>query len=168
MLLTEFHGHTTATIDAPPAEVFAAISNIERLPAWNARIASVTRAPSTPLVEGTEWTVQMSVPPAKWPSRSRLVAYDPDHMYFEHTSQSDDGNPSYVVWQWSVTPDPDGAKVTVEWTVHPKTFWRQLLFAKMRRKQLQREVPTSLHALAYRLAPSEPPNGLGHADAWPP
>ena len=76
-------------------------------------------------------------------------------MYFEHISQSDDGNPSYAVWRWSVTPHERGARIAVEWSGYPKTFWRRLLFARLRRKQLQREVPTSLHALAYHLAPSE-------------
>jgi len=155
MLLTEFHGQAAAVVDESPAEVFAAITAIDRTPEWNERIASVTRPPVAPLAKDVEWTVQMSVPPAKWPSRSRVVAYDPDGMYFEHISQSDDGNPSYAVWRWSVTPHERGARIAVEWSGYPKTFWRRLLFARLRRKQLQREVPTSLHALAYHLAPSE-------------
>ena len=122
MLLTEFHGRANAVIDAAPSEVFAAITAIDRLPEWNERIAAVTRAPDTPLRRGVEWTVQMSIPrpPAKWPSRSRVMTYDRERMLFEHTSHSDDGNPSYVVWRWSVALDPGGARVTVEWTGHPK------------------------------------------------
>lgn len=158
MLLNEFRGQASAVIDATPAEVFAAIATIDRLPEWNQRIATILEAPATPLAAGVEWVVQMSVPPAKWPSRSRVDAYDPDQGYFEHTSRSDDGNLSYVVWRWSVTPCPDHAKVTVEWIGHPKTFWRRLLFARMRRRQLQNEVPASLSALAYHLAPREAPN----------
>jgi len=94
MLLTEFHGQAAAVVDESPAEVFAAITAIDRMPEWNERIASVTRPPVAPLAKDVEWTVQMSVPPAKWPSRPRVVAYDLDGMYFEHNSQSDDGNPT--------------------------------------------------------------------------
>ncbi len=155
MLLTDFHGQANAIIDAAPAEVFTAITAIDRLPEWNQRITAVTRTPGTPLAEGAEWTVQMFVPPARWPSRSRVLTYDPVRLLFEHTSQSDDGNPSHVEWRWSVVPEGDGARVTVEWTGHPKTFWRRFLFARLRRKQLQNEAPASLHALAYHLTPSE-------------
>jgi uncharacterized protein YndB with AHSA1/START domain len=155
MLLTDFHGQASAVIDAAPAEVFTAITAIDRLPEWNQRIAAVTRTSGTPLAEGVEWTVQMSVPPGKWPSRSRVLTYDPVRLVFEHASQSDDGNPSHVEWRWSIVPQAEGAQVTVEWTGHPKTFWRRLLFARLRRKQLLNEAPASLHALARLLAPSK-------------
>jgi uncharacterized protein YndB with AHSA1/START domain len=152
MLLREFHGHSSAIIDACRNDAFAAITQIERLPEWNRRIAAVVRAPQAPLTEGVEWVVQMSVPPAKWKSRSRVESLDPERFVFEHTSHTDDGNPSYVTWRWTVTGDPAGARDTVEWTCYPKTFWRQFLFAKQRRGQLRSEVPASLHALAYHLA----------------
>ena len=156
MLLTEFHGQTSATIEAPPRDVFAALTAVDRLPEWNERIAAVIEAPSTPLAQGVEWVVKMSVPPATWPSRARVTTYDPERLVFAHISQSDDGNPSYAEWRWTVVPDPAGTRVTVEWSAHPKTFWRRLLFAKLRRRQLRSEAPASLHALAYHLAPSEP------------
>ena len=77
MLLTDFHGQASTIIDAAPAEVFTAITAIDHLPEWNQRIAAVTRTPGTPLTEGAAWTVQMSVPPAKWPSRSRVLTLRP-------------------------------------------------------------------------------------------
>ena len=155
MLLTDFHGQASTIIDAAPAEVFTAITAIGRLPEWNQRIAAVTRTPGMPLAEGAEWTVQMYVPPARWPSRSRVLTHDPVRLLFEYISQSDDGNPSYILWRWSIVPEGNGTRVTVGWTGHPKTFWRRLVFARLRRKQLQNEVPASLHALAHHLAPSK-------------
>jgi hypothetical protein len=62
--------------------------------------------------------VQMSVPPAKWKSRSRVKKLDPDRFVFEHTSQTDDGNPSYITRRWKVGPDPAGA--SVEWACYPQ------------------------------------------------
>jgi hypothetical protein len=89
---------------------------------------------------------------------ARVVAYDPSTPVFEHISQSDDGNPTYVHWRWSVVPAPGGARVTVAWSGHPKTFWRQLLVARIRRKQLQLETSASLDALAYHLADTDLPD----------
>jgi hypothetical protein len=57
------------------------------------------RTPGTPLTERAEWTVQMHIPHAKWPNRSRVLTYDPAGLFFAYTSQSDDGNPSYVLWR---------------------------------------------------------------------
>jgi uncharacterized protein YndB with AHSA1/START domain len=163
MLLREFHGQASTTIDTSPSNAFTAITQVERLPEWNKRIASVVDAPQTPLAEGVEWVVEMLVPPAKWKSRSRVENIDRDRLVFEHTSQTDDGNPTNITWRWTVNPNPAGAKVTVEWACYPKTFWRQFLFAKQRRRQLEREVPASLDAMAYHLAPAEVPSRPGPA-----
>jgi len=152
MLLTEFTGSSEAIIEAEPTAVFAALTDVDRLPEWNKRIANILEPPPGPLAPGVEWVLKMSVPPATWPSRARVVSYDPDRLEFEHISNSDDGNPSYAVWKWLVVPVPRGARVVVEWAVHPKTFWRRLLFARLRRKQLAEEVPASLAALKSHLA----------------
>lgn len=157
MLVSGFHGQASVVIEADPDEVFATITAIDRLPAWNARVREVLETPPDPLLPpGTEWVVQMVVPPARWPSRSASVVCDRGRRRFEYVSQSDDGNPSRVVWQWSVLPDPAGSAVTVEWDASVRTFWRRLLFARLRRRQLAAEVPASLAALAYHSAPREP------------
>lgn len=157
MLLNEFQGGASVAVEADPDEVFATITAIDRLPEWNARITALLEPPSNPpLAAGTEWVVQMAVPPARWASRSKVVTCDAARGYFEYVSRSDDGNPSDVVWRWSVSPDPRGAIVTVEWDVHVRTFGRRLLFGRLRRRQLAVEVPASLAALAYHSAPHEP------------
>ena len=156
MLLTQFQGQATAHVEASPALAFATITDLHRLPEWNNRIAKVLQAPDGPLAEGDEWKVQMSVPPAKWVSRARVLRYDPVQFTFQHLSQSDDGNPTYGIWTWTVAASDDGADVNVTWDIHPETFWRRLLFGKIRRRQLADEVPASLHALAYHLAAHEP------------
>jgi len=133
MLINEFQGQASVAIEAEPDDVFATITAIDRLPEWNARITAVLEPPADPsLPTGTEWVVQMTVPPARWPSRSRVVTFDPALCSFEHVSRSDDGNPSDVVWRWTVSPDLHGTMVTVEWDVYVRTFWRRLLFARLR------------------------------------
>src|SRR5207302_11207093 len=155
LLLREFEGHASATLDAEPGDVFAAITDIDRLPQWNKRIAKILQPPTGALAPGVEWVVKMSVPPATWPSRARVTVYDAERLTFAHLSQSDDGNPSYAQWTWTVTAADDGAEVDVSWSGHPETFWRRFLFAKLRHKQLPDEVRASLDALAYHLAPRD-------------
>jgi len=153
LLSRHFEGATRAVVDAPAPEVFAALTDVERLPAWNAHIPRVIEAPGGPLAEGVEWVVQIRVLGATWHSRARVSLYDPAACRFEHVSQSDDGNPSWADWRWHVTPLPDGrSEVSVAWALNPRTFWRRLLFVKIRRSQLDDEVPTSLDALARTVA----------------
>jgi uncharacterized protein YndB with AHSA1/START domain len=155
MLLTEFRGTAEGAFDADADAVFAALTDIDNLPLWNRRIAKVLRTPNGPMEPGVRWCVTMSVPPASWPSKSRCTRYDVRGRVFAHISQSDDGNPSFGEWTWTVTPAGAGARARVEWIGHPKTFWRRLLFARIRAAQLQRETEASLTALAYHLTPRD-------------
>lgn len=65
---------------------------------------------------------------------------------FAYRSGTDDGNPSYADWDWSVTADPQGGcMITVTFQARPRTFWRSLVLARIRQYQLaRREVPGSL------------------------
>lgn len=60
-LLTGFAGAATADVNAPADHVFAAITDIARLPGWNARIRPVPEPAARPLEPGVEWVVQMQV-----------------------------------------------------------------------------------------------------------
>ena len=156
-LLREFRNDTSTLIDAPPADVFAAITDVDRLPAWNAHIPRVVERPSHPLNVNDEWVVRINALGTHWHSRARVLTLDQRAMRFEHRSCSDDGNPSYGIWTWTVTPTADGrAKLNVAWEIHPKTFWRRALFAKIRRSQLRTEVADSLAALGQKLAQKKP------------
>jgi hypothetical protein len=109
MLLNEFDGRASVTIEADPADVFTTITAIDRLPEWNARITAVLEPPSnSTLAAGTEWVVQMTVPTARWASRSRVVTCDAGRGYFEHVPQTDDGNPKRP--DAERVPRPDGAR----------------------------------------------------------
>lgn len=152
MLLNEFRGKASQLIDAAPQDVFAAITDLDRLPTWNAHVPKLVERPDRPLAKGVEWVVRINAMGSHWHSRSRVVAYDPEQGRFEHFTQSDDGNPSYANWRWQVTPTGDGrSRLDVEWDVHPRTFWRRALFAKIRRRQLPNEVTASLAKLAAEI-----------------
>lgn len=147
----------TAVVQADTDAVFDAITDIARLPEWNAAIAAVVDEPDA-LVEGVEWVVELSALGQRWRSRSTLVDLDPAGRRFSYRSYTDDGNPSWAEWRWSVHEHPSGAEVRVSWDLHPGTFWRRALLSRVRNRQLARtEVPQSLAALDRAVARSGAP-----------
>ncbi|MPZ94802.1 MAG: hypothetical protein GEU96_07750 [Propionibacteriales bacterium] len=137
----------TRHLDAQPDDALRVIADVHALPSWNAAITRVLDAP-TSLTVGDEWVVEMSALGQTWSSRSRLIALDRDARRFSYRSATDDGNPSYAEWTWTVAEAPGGCEVTVTWTLNPQTFWRRVLLGRIRQRQLTNtEVPTSLAAL---------------------
>ena len=137
----------TRTVDASPDDVFAALTDISRLPEWNASITSVIEQPEH-LEPGAEWVVEMHALHQSWHSRSVIDALDPVGRRLAYRSVTDDGNPSYALWTWVVADHPEGAVVTVAGELHPRTFWRRVLLVRIRSRQLARtELISSLVAL---------------------
>jgi uncharacterized protein YndB with AHSA1/START domain len=139
----------TAVVDADPDAVFATVTDLGRLPEWNAAIRRVVESPSE-LGVGAEWVVEMHALGQNWHSRSRAEEIDRTARVFRYRSCTDDGNPSYANWRWSVTPnETGGSRVTVTSELNPKTFWRKALLVHIRRRQLTgHEIANSLQALA--------------------
>jgi hypothetical protein len=131
-----------------PTSVFARVVDISRLPEWNRAITEVVERPPE-LVPGSVWKVRLHALGQTWISASTLVQLDEASGRFHDRSQPDDGNPSYAEWEWYVEPDADGSHVTVTVELHPVTFWRKHLLAKIRRPALRREVRASLTALGH-------------------
>lgn len=144
----------TSAVPAPPEVVFDLITDLDRLPEWNANMTTVVERPPA-LSPGTEWVVELRAMGQTWRSRSRLETLDPERRVFVYRSGTDDGNPSYAVWEWQVRENGNSANVTVTWELHPATFWRKVLLGPVRHRQLRRvEVPASIAALASVLAPT--------------
>ena len=138
----------TAVVAASPEAVFSTLTDIAELPAWNARMTSVIDQP-VELAVDAEWVVEFHALGQTWRSRSTVEQLDVAGRRFAYRSATDDGNPSYARWTWEVADDPAGSRVTVTWELHPVTFWRRILLARIRARQLRRtELPTSLAALA--------------------
>ncbi len=144
----------TSTVAAPPDAVFDLITDLDRLPEWNANMTTVVERPPA-LTPGTEWVVEFRAMGQTWRSRSRLESFEPKRRVFSYRSGTDDGNPSHAVWEWQVQENGSGAQVTVAWELHPATFWRKVLLGPVRRRQLWRaEVPASIAARASVRTPA--------------
>jgi uncharacterized protein YndB with AHSA1/START domain len=138
-------------VDASPAAVFDRLTDIARLPEWNEAITDVVELPAQ-LAPGTVWKVRLHALGQTWVSRSSLVELDESRGRFRYRSQSDDGNPSYADWSWTVQPEGTGANVTVTVDLHPRTFWRKYLLVHLRRPALRKEMRASLLALSTAVA----------------
>lgn len=150
-------GKTTMAVSAAPEAVFAKIIDVAGLPSWNAAMTGVCEMPAS-LEPGAEWVVEFHWMRRTWRSRSRCQVIDPAALRFTHRTQTDDGNPSYADWEWTVTPAGDHSTIEVSWELRPSTFWRRVLLAKLRNRQLATvEVPASLSALSAALSPADAP-----------
>lgn len=141
-------GSVSAVLPVEATAAFLAITDLARLPEWNARMTQVLDLPDR-LEPGAEWVVEFAVFGRRWKSRSRVESIDVGALRFAHRTQTDDGNPSFADWHWEVEPIQGGCRVTASWDLHPATLWRRALLARVRNRQLARtEVPASLAALA--------------------
>src|SRR6516165_2578744 len=146
--MREIHDQAEVVIDPNPHAVFDAITDIEHLPEWNEAIEAVIER-ATRLVQGATWTVEMHPSrPIRWRSISTLQDLDPEGLRFSYRTVNADGNPSYSLWSWELTPKPEGTKVSVRWDVYLKTLDRRLLAGPIRKRQLRKEVAASLDVLS--------------------
>jgi uncharacterized protein YndB with AHSA1/START domain len=134
---------TTSCFVAAEADgVFALVTDPARLPDWNAAIVRVVDAPEQ-LSPGTEWVVQLSALGQSWASRATVLEIDPQTRHFVYRSRTDDGNPSSAEWPWDVTVVPGGCEVSVAFALHPATFWRRTLLARIAHGSPAAEIPAA-------------------------
>lgn len=151
--------HASTFVPATPDAVFGTLIDIARLPEWNGAMTSVIAQPDR-LETGSEWVVEFHALGQTWRSRSVAEEIDLAGRRFVYRSGTDDGNPSYARWTWEVADDAGGSRVTVTWELRPVTFWRRVLLARIRARQLARtEVPASLAALARAVLDVQPADG---------
>jgi len=145
---------TSHVVHAPPDDVFATVTDVRRLPEWNAAMTRVVEAPDD-LAVGAEWVVEFHALGRTWRSRARVDDLDREGRRFTYRSGTDDGNASWARWTWAVDQHPEGSLVRVGFELHPVTFWRRILLAGIRARQLsRREIPASLAALESAVRPS--------------
>jgi hypothetical protein len=141
-------GSVTDRLSVSPDDLFDLISSVDRLPEWNEHIHHVVDAPAGPMRAGDEWVVEMRAMGTRWNSRSRVEEVDRDAHRLALVSRTDDGNPSHANWKWEVVPADGEAEITVTWELYPRTFWRKVLLARIRHRQLKDEVRGSIRAAA--------------------
>jgi hypothetical protein len=146
--MREIHDDSEVIIEGDPGVIFDTITDIERLPEWNGAIEQVMDRPAG-LTTGATWTVEMHPTRLlRWKSVSTLQELDEEGLRFTYRTVNADGNPSYALWSWELTPMPPSVRVSVHWDVYLETLDRRLFAGPIRRRQLRREVAASLATLA--------------------
>lgn len=155
--MTTRRGSASAVIVAPADAVFELVTDPSRMTLWNAVMTKVVEVPEA-MAPGSEWVVAFrAMRVMRWRSRSRCEAMVRDARTFVHRSGTDDGNPSYALWTWTVEPEGQGrSTLRVTWELHPETVLRKMLLSRMRNRMLRSEVPASLSALNALLAAGQP------------
>lgn len=146
--MTTRRGSASAVILAPADAVFEAVIDPSRMILWNAVMTEVVEMPEA-MAPGSQWVVAFqAMRVMRWRSRSRCEALVREDRTFVHRSGTDDGNPSYAIWTWTVEPEEQGrSTLRVTWELHPQTVLRKVLLSRMRNRMLRSEVPASLSAL---------------------
>lgn len=103
---------------------------------------------------GAEWVVEFKAMGQTWLSRSRAETVNREAGRFAYRSMTDDGNPSHADWTWLIEDTSEGTRVTLSWDLHPKTLWRRVLLARIRARQLGKEIPASPAALERVATPA--------------
>ena len=142
----DFNRTATTVIDAPAAEVFERITDIEHLPDWNLEIPKVIERPAV-LAVGAQWVVRIHAMKTHWNSRSTVTELDLAKHRFAYRSQTDDSNPSFADWLWELTPTDGGTRVTVSVAGRPKTRFRKLIASRIRPSGLGKAMQQSLETL---------------------
>jgi uncharacterized protein YndB with AHSA1/START domain len=102
--MREIHDRAEAVIESDPRALFAAITDIDRLPEWNRTIEKVIERPDQ-LRAGASWTGGMHpTRGVRWKSVSTLQELDPAALRLSYRTVNADGNPSYTLWHWELTP----------------------------------------------------------------
>ena len=143
--------HASIRIERESARaVFDLITDIHRLTAWNRNITRVD-GPAQLRRPGQIWHVRILQGPLSWVSTSTLVTIDADARTYTYRSGTDDDNPSFTEWTWSVRQAGHVAVVEVDWRLFPQTRLRRWVLAPIRRTQLRTEVAASLERLVDAL-----------------
>ena len=135
----------TAHLQAPAGAVFDVLTDIARLPEWNASMLRVVGDVGD-LRPGAEWTIEARALGVTWESHSTVIEFDRATRRFVH--RSGPTGPSHVVWTWEVDDEDPGSQVRVTWDLNPRTMRHRFILLPIRAWLLKRrEVPASLRAL---------------------
>lgn len=114
--MTTKHLEAQIHIDAAPEQIWGVLSDLRRMPEWSPQCRRMQLVGT--LREGA-YTVNMNRQGRKfWPTISKLVRVEPNHAIAFRTLTN------YSTWEFEITPDPAGCKLTERRLVPQKgTAW---------------------------------------------
>jgi uncharacterized protein YndB with AHSA1/START domain len=126
-------GSATTVIERPPAEVFAAISDITRMGEWSPEcVAGRWVAPATgpevgAVFEGDNVAALGPVTLKKWTTSSTVTAYDPGAV-FEFVAEG------YTTWRYDLAERNGATTVTESFSFPPYGGWQRFVYSTLMRR----------------------------------
>jgi carbon monoxide dehydrogenase subunit G len=111
---------TEVTVRRPPAEVFAFLSDIERIPLWVEEMRSVRPTSPAPLALGSTFEAEASFLGRSLASPHTVTGYEPDHLFAYRA----EGGPLPGTLRYTFAPAQGGTRVRVEAEVEPAGAYR--------------------------------------------
>ncbi len=119
-------------VDATPEEVWRLVTDVRRHPEY-AGPKSITKVIDfdDTLHVGARWIAHEKFGPQKFDSPSEVTTWEPGHEFgwasFPPMKEANRGDGGRVLWSYTVTPEPDGTRLTHHMQVLPaaKGAWVQ-------------------------------------------
>ena len=107
------------TIDRPPADVYAIVSDVTRMGELSPVCTSgAWRDPAQAGQTGAWFTGRNAIGDITWDTHCKVVAAEPDRE-FSFINMGADGDVELVRWGYTLEPQGAGTKVTESWRVLP-------------------------------------------------
>ncbi len=97
----------TVEIAAPPAAVWALISDVARMSSWSPQVVRTVVRGSV-VRQGTRFVNLNRKGPLFWPTRARVVRFAP------HTDFAFRIDDNYAVWSFDLAPTPEGGTLLTQ------------------------------------------------------
>ncbi len=95
----------TIEVEAPPAAVWALVSDVARMSSWSPQVVK-TVVRGRPVQEGTRFFNLNRRGPLFWPTQARVVTFEPHREFAFRIKEN------WTVWSFSLEPAGSGTRVT--------------------------------------------------------
>jgi hypothetical protein len=95
----------TIEVEAPPAAVWALVSDVARMSSWSPQVVK-TVVRGRPVQEGTTFFNLNRRGPLFWPTQARVVTFEPHREFAFRIKEN------WTVWSFSLEPAGSGTRVT--------------------------------------------------------
>ncbi|GAA1547178.1 SRPBCC family protein [Nocardioides humi] len=93
-------------IDAPPATVWALVSDVRRMAEWSPQVTSTRLADGAQLGEGAAFTNRNQHGELEWTTHARIVRFEPERELAFRVEEN------WAVWSFHLEPDGAGTLLT--------------------------------------------------------
>jgi uncharacterized protein YndB with AHSA1/START domain len=134
----------SVTIDRPPADVFAVLTDIPHQPEWSKGAGRIVNVSENPARLGTTWTQTSKLVGREVEAHMKVDAYEADHEFGSAVDKPIPGQALFVL-----EPSGSGTRLTFSMDVEPGGFFG--VAAPLLKKAIKDQMTGDLASLKTRL-----------------